>query len=68
MSAILELLLNFVPMIPKLVEAGTTTLDIYRVVQNVIDQNRSPAQAEWDHLEQIIKQDQALIRDMSRDV
>jgi hypothetical protein len=32
------------------------------------DENRSPDQIEWDHLEKIIRQDQAIVRDTSRDV
>lgn len=67
MPAILTLLLQVVPMIPGLISAGKATVDLYSSVQKVIDENRSPDQAEWDHLEQIIRQDQALIRDTSRD-
>jgi hypothetical protein len=66
--AILTLLLQLVPMIPKLIETGRATLDFYDVVQKVIDENRSPDQREWDDLEQVIRQDQALVREMSRDV
>lgn len=68
MPAILTLLLELVPMIPGLIKAGTATVDLYTTVQKVISENRSPDQAEWDHLEQIIRQDQALVRDTSRDV
>ena len=68
MSAILQLLLAVVPMIPRWIEAGTATVDLYAKVQKVIDENRSPDQAEWDELEAAIKHDQATVRDTSRDV
>lgn len=67
MPAVLNLLLQLVPMIPGLISAGKATVDIYASVQKVIDENRSPDQAEWAHLEQIIRQDQALVRDTARD-
>ena len=50
-----------------LISAGKATVDLYASVQRVIDENRSPDQVEWDHLEQIIRQDQALVRDTARD-
>ena len=68
MPAVLNLLLQLVPMIPGLISAGKATVDLYASVQKVIDENRSPDQVEWDHLEQIIRQDQALVRDTARDV
>ncbi len=68
MSAILQLLLTIVPMIPKLIEAGQATFDLYDKVQEVIDENRSPDQKEWADLEAMIKRDQAAVRDTSRDV
>jgi len=68
MPAVLTLLLQPVPMIPGLISAGRATVDLYASVQKVIDENRSPDQTEWDHLEQIIRQDQALVRDTARDV
>lgn len=68
MPAILTLLLQIVPLIPRLIEAGTATIDLYSNVQKVIDENRSPDQAEWDELEAMIKRDQAVVRDTSRDV
>ena len=67
MPAVLNLLLQLVPMIPGLISAGKATVDLYASVQRVIDENRSPDQVEWDHLEQIIRQDQALVRDTARD-
>lgn len=67
MSAILQLLLTIVPLIPKMIEAGTATVDLYAKVQEVIDQNRSPDQAEWAELEAMIARDQAAVRDTSRD-
>jgi hypothetical protein len=66
--SVLTLLLTIVPLIPKLIDAGLATVDLYKTVQKVIDENRSPDQREWDDLEQIIRQDQALVRDTSRDV
>ena len=68
MSATLVLLLQLAPMIPGLIKAGIATYDLYATVQKVIDENRSPDQREWDDLEQIIKQDQALVRATDRDV
>lgn len=68
MPAILQLLLTIVPLIPKLIDAGQATVDLYSKVQEVIDQNRSPDNAEWDELEAAIKRDQAVVRDTSRDV
>lgn len=68
MPAILSLLLQFVPMIPGLISAGKATVDLYSSVQKVIDENRSPSQPEWDDLEAMIRRDQAVVRDTSRDV
>lgn len=68
MSAILSLLLEFVPLIPRLIDAGTATVDLYAKVQKVIDENRSPDVAEWDQLEAMIKRDQAVVRNTDRDV
>lgn len=68
MPAILQLLLTVVPLIPRLIEAGTATVDLYSKVQKVIDENRSPDQAEWAELEAMIQRDQATVRDQSRDV
>jgi hypothetical protein len=68
MPAILTLLLQLVPMIPSLISAGKATIDLYSTVQRVIDENRSPDQREWDDLEQMIQQDQALVRATDRDV
>ncbi len=68
MPAILQLLLTIVPLIPKLIEAGQATVDLYSKVQTVIDENRSPDQAEWDELEAMIARDQKAVRDTSRDV
>ena len=68
MPAILNLLLQLVPMIPGMIRAGQATVDLYQTVQNVIDENRSPDQREWDDLEKIIQQDQALVRATDRDV
>jgi hypothetical protein len=67
MPAILQLLLTIVPLIPKMIEAGTATVDLYAKVQEVIDENRSPDQAEWAELEAMIARDQAVVRDSSRD-
>ncbi len=67
MPAILQLLLTIVPLIPKMIEAGTVTVDLYAKVQEVIGQNRSPDQAEWAELEAMIARDQAAVRDTSRD-
>lgn len=68
MSAVLNLLLQLVPMIPRLIESGWATVDLYTKVQKVIDENRSPDQREWDDLETFIAQQQAVVRDTSRDV
>jgi hypothetical protein len=68
MSAVLTLLLTIVPMIPKLIEAGQATFDLYDKVKKVIDENRSPNQAEWDQLEAMIAEQQAIVRDTSKDV
>lgn len=68
MPAILSLLLTIVPMIPKWIEAGQATFDLYSQVKRVIDENRSPDQAEWDQLEAMIAEQQAIVRDTSRDV
>lgn len=67
MPAILNLLLQIAPLIPKLIDAGTATVDLYAQVQRVIDENRSPDQAEWDQLEAMIRRDQEVVRDTSRD-
>lgn len=68
MSAILTLLMTIVPLIPKLIETGMATIDLYDKVREVIAQNRSPTSAEWDQLEAMIDRDQAIVRDTSRDV
>lgn len=68
MPAILQLLLTIVPMIPKLIEAGQATFDLYDQVKKVIDENRSPTQQEWDELEKMIADQQAIVRDTSKDV
>lgn len=68
MSGILSLLLTIVPMIPKLIDAGVATYDLYGKVKKVIDENRSPDQSEWDDLEKMIAEQQAIVRDTSKDV
>lgn len=68
MPAILSLLLQVVPMIPKLIEAGQDAVELYSNVQKVIAENRSPDQAEWAQLEAMIAEQQAIVRDTSKDV
>lgn len=68
MPAIVQLLMTIVPLIPRMVEAGQATVDMFNKVQQVIDENRSPTQPEWDQLEAMISQAQAQVRDTSRDV
>lgn len=68
MPAILMLLLEVVPLIPGLIEAGVATMGLYDKVQKVIDENRSPDQAEWDQLEAFIAEKKAIVDDTSRDV
>lgn len=68
MTAILSLLLTLVPLIPKMIDAGAATIDLYAKVRKVIAENRSPDRAEWDELEAMIERDQATVRDTSRDV
>ena len=68
MPAIVQLLMTIVPLIPRMIEAGQATVDIFNTVQKIIDENRSPDQAEWDQLEAMISQAQQTVRDTSRDV
>jgi hypothetical protein len=68
MSSLLQLLLTFVPMIPKLIETGQATLALYDNVRKVIDEHRKPNEPEWNDLETMIARDQAIVRDRSRDV
>ncbi len=56
---LLELLKN-VPNMYRLVLTGLTDISIYEEAQQVINKHRSDDFAEWDHLAQIIRQDQAL--------
>ena len=68
MLPIVSLLMTIIPMIPRLIETGQATVDLFNTVQKVIDENRSPSQPEWDQLEAMISQAQAQVRDTSRDV
>lgn len=68
MSAILNLLLQLVPMLPGLIESGRATVDLYESVRKVIAENRLPDQREWSDLETFILQQQAMVRATDRDV
>ncbi len=43
-------------------------VDLYTKVRKVIEENRSPDNAEWDELEAMIARDQKTVRDTTRDV
>ena len=64
----LALLLTYVPMIPKLVEAGLATYEAYDKVQTIINENRKPNEPEWDALEAQINEDRARLHDTSKDI
>ena len=58
---LLELLKN-VPNMFRWVRSGLTDISIYEEAQQTIDKHRSADFVEWGHLEQIIRQDLALLR------
>ncbi|WP_428673741.1 hypothetical protein [Reyranella sp.] len=60
--AILVLLLRLVPALDGMIRDGRIGPDIREACLRVIAENRSAVHVEWDHLEQIIRQDQAVAR------
>lgn len=68
MSAILLLLMEIVPKIPGLIQAGLATYDLYSKVETVIAEHRSPDEPEWAQLEATIAADKAAVFDKSKDV
>ena len=55
-------LLRFVPEIPRLIATGRATPEVYDRVLRKIEANLTDDFAEWAHLEQIVRQEQALAR------
>lgn len=54
-------LLKEVPNMARYVRLGLTDASIYDEALQTIDKHRSPDFIEWDHLEQIIRQDRAFL-------
>lgn len=59
---LLIFLLRIVPMLPGAIRSGLIDRDIHDAALRVIAAHRSEDQREWGDLEQIIRQDQALVR------
>lgn len=61
-SRILILLLGLVPELPQLIRRGHLFPGIYDTILSVIEEYGSDEQREWSDLEQVIRQDMALLK------
>jgi hypothetical protein len=71
LGTILAFVLELVPRIPSLIEAGADAVKLFNGVQEIIQEHRSPDEPEWDALEAQIAEMQNApggLRDTSRDV
>lgn len=64
--AVLVLLMHLVPALDGMIRTDKIDPSIRDAVLLIIKEDRSDDFAEWDHLAQIVRQDQALERAISR--